>query len=1223
MAFATPKRVTFNKEVSKWSLGSTTPSVSRLSQIENKRDSTSSTTSTKLNIKTNNINSCTNNSSNLNNENSITVAVRVRPLNEKEKESGYYDSIRVDDSNKEITLYDKSNNKQHKFTCDYVITDQESTKNKSSSILDNQQQYVYESIGKPLLEKSFEGYNVSIFAYGQTGSGKTYSMIGSNNQPGLIPRLLDDLFEKKSDRDKIVSSTHLEISYYEIYNEKIYDLLPSDGMNTSNAKDIKSNTNSKHLQIREDPKTGPYIVDLSTLGVDSAKDAKQWLDIGNKRRATACTNMNQKSSRSHSVLQINLTQILKHNNEEDLENITPAITGSKNNSNKSHSEYLQVFSSRINLIDLAGSERINSAFDPNTNFTSNSNSNSKNATRFRESTCINKSLLTLGKIICLLSERQNAAAQTPTTQINSNSNNAMINGVNLATINGYLPYRESVLTWLLKDSLGGNAKTAMLSTINASSCYIDETLCTLRYAAKTASIKNAVEMNHNFRQKYINEFGEVTEISLAITPLKHIHDAQLETALKRMEKEWKDKLEEAERIKQKEIKDLEKSLIVFYENETNVQNCCLINLNEDPSFSEKLIYKLKSNTTIGGDKNMVDINLTGPLIGSIHSKILCNSAGEYFIEQLDKNCVTYLNGEVIEVEKQYQLNHCDIIIFGGSHFFRFNNPSRMTNKTNQFKDYQFAKAELERKQNELIQKKVNEALNKYKQDDDLKMKELKQKYEKNLELIKSDLEKEKNARKLEVEQIKTESSKMLKQFQKKILIETKINELEHDQAKMNNECNKQEQDLLLLKTPTTANNSKILLNKLLLSESSKKPEQSEIIQSHASSNGLFAISLCVTEANKICNTLGFDYEFKRYEVNKQQAICVIDKKLKLITLWNLDTFEFKLNMLRDIYLKYIEENGGNINEVSISSTSSTDSQMVTDSMDEWQKLTDFEKNDEIFSPRIIENAIGSINKDSVDSANQTTCKRRLSMLSNNNSSTNLNKKIASSAASMLPSTTCLSKSIDNLSIKSSIDQLDNLESNKRKCINQTPQVMRTPLLSSSCLNLKTKSFDYLGSNNNIAQSNSNNLNIGNSLLFATCRDALNDELQIEDELSDDEDEMEEYPKFLKSTTDDFYLKSYAKLVFTLKKLVETQLENHNENQVSSNNLNKPLYAMKIFQYFTELTTLEPNYLLINLTNPDALQDIKKLFKKIKKGLNLIKDFIRCLYQVIYFNDVKF
>ena len=144
----------------------------------------------------------------------------------------------------------------------------------------------------------------------------------------------------------------------EIYNEKIYDLLGSSSNQTATKPNqigsspmvvgnATGTSNSRSLQIRENPTTGPYIVGLLTLCANSASDAKLWLDIGNKRRATACTNMNQKSSRSHSVFQISLTQMLEH--------------GQQNNVPKSNS-LLQLVTSKINLVDLAGSERINTAF---------------------------------------------------------------------------------------------------------------------------------------------------------------------------------------------------------------------------------------------------------------------------------------------------------------------------------------------------------------------------------------------------------------------------------------------------------------------------------------------------------------------------------------------------------------------------------------------------------------------------------------------------------------------------------------------------------------------------------------------------------------------------------------------------------------------------------------------------------------------------------------------
>lgn len=718
------RRVHFNPESSKKS-----------SQSE----CTSSTPKSQTNVKKNSKENAQRPKANL-----ITVAIRVRPLNSKELLNGHTNAIRINNQDREVLVTDKSN-KVLKFCSDHIITDQQSSnfmipaelEKDQNLIASSQQKYVYECIGKPLLDTAFDGYNVSIFAYGQTGSGKTYSMIGTEKQPGLIPRFFEDLFERKAQRDQIVSSTHIEISYYEIYNEKIYDLL-------RNSNETKDNTKhslvGRNLQIRENPQTGPYIVDLLTLSAKSASDAKLWLDIGNKRRATACTNINQKSSRSHSVFQITITQTLEH----------AAQSGEKN--------LVQLVTSRINLVDLAGSERLNSAFSTNTDTFATTLTN-LTSSRLKESTCINKSLLTLGKIICLLSERQNAgSANLPAY---GNGNNAAINSSCAPGANGHLPYRESVLTWLLKESLGGNAKTAMLATVNASSNYLDETICTLRYAAKTATIKNSAHLNRNFKQKFINEFGVEQEMNLALAPMNSGFETslqkkndELQKTLRLMEMEWKQKLDEAERLKQKEIKDLEKSLIVLFEKENSSQNCCLINLNEDPLLSEKLIYVLKNEesidsaeTLIGSDKNLVNIHLSGALIAAKHCRILSvneSDSESFYLEQLDENYETFLNGEVIKNSQRYLLNHGDRIIVGGSHFFRFNNPKMAKSSTSanssinsnfEFKDYQFAKNEVERKQNELMQKKLNEVLNECKRDGDLKIKELTQQYEKNIQSI--------------------------------------------------------------------------------------------------------------------------------------------------------------------------------------------------------------------------------------------------------------------------------------------------------------------------------------------------------------------------------------------------------------------------------------------------------------------------------------------------------
>ncbi|RMZ99337.1 kinesin KIF14 [Brachionus plicatilis] len=436
--------------------------------------------------------------------------------------------------------------------------------------------------------------------------------------------------------------------------------------------------------------------------------------------------------------------------------LCPKLNHAPTESQGADNNLVQLVTSRINLVDLAGSERLNSAFSAPAD-TFSSALTSLTSSRLKESTCINKSLLTLGKIICLLSERQNSGCASLPAY--GNGNNAAINSSCAPGANGHLPYRESVLTWLLKESLGGNAKTAMLATANASSNYLDETICTLRYAAKTATIKNSAHLNRNFKRKFIDEFGMEHEMNLALAPINSGFESslqkkndELQKTLHLMECEWKQKLDEAERLKQKEIKDLEKSLIVLYEKETSAQNCCLINLNEDPLLSEKLIYVLKNDnaeTVIGSDRNLVNIHLTGALIAAKHCAILSVSEHDdhnFYLQQTDESYETFLNGELIKSGQRYLLSHGDRIIVGGSHFFRFNNPkmakgcgsaNSSMNSNFEFKDYQFAKNEVERKQNELMQKKLNEVVNECKRDGDMKIKELTQQYEKNIQSIKN------------------------------------------------------------------------------------------------------------------------------------------------------------------------------------------------------------------------------------------------------------------------------------------------------------------------------------------------------------------------------------------------------------------------------------------------------------------------------------------------------
>ncbi|KAJ3130999.1 kinesin-like protein Klp8 [Physocladia obscura] len=326
-------------------------------------------------------------------------------------------------------------------------------------------------VGNDLLDHAFNGYNVCLFAYGQTGSGKSYTMMGishSSTEMGVIPRTCQDIFSRinESTGDDPNKSFTVMVSYIEIYNEKVRDLLSS----TNNGTRAPSN-----LRIREHPQLGPYVEDLSRITVTSYPQIERLLDIGNKSRTTAATNMNDSSSRSHAVFTVNLTQTIT------ITSSTSSIASKKDRS------------SRICLVDLAGSERADAT--------------GASGVRLKEGASINKSLTTLGKVISALADSSSSISASSYT----NGSNSPIPGLvkrsstkSLKTASGggsdgipFIPYRDSILTWLLKDCLGGNSKTVMLATISPAETAFDETLSTLRYAERAKRIVTRAIVNED------------------------------------------------------------------------------------------------------------------------------------------------------------------------------------------------------------------------------------------------------------------------------------------------------------------------------------------------------------------------------------------------------------------------------------------------------------------------------------------------------------------------------------------------------------------------------------------------------------------------------------------------------------------------------------------------------------------------------------------------------
>ncbi|KAF2013180.1 kinesin heavy chain [Aaosphaeria arxii CBS 175.79] len=502
---------------------------------------------------------------------------------------------------------------------------------------------LFVDLGKPLLDNAFLGFNNCIFAYGQTGSGKSYSMMGYGEDAGVIPKICQNMFERITEMqsDKNLSCT-VEVSYLEIYNERVRDLL---------------NPSTKgNLRVREHPSTGPYVEDLAKLVVRSFSEIENLMDEGNKARTVAATNMNETSSRSHAVFTLTLTQ-----KRHDVET---SMSGEK--------------VAKISLVDLAGSERAQST--------------GATGARLKEGAEINRSLSTLGRVIAALAD--------------------MSSGKKKAQV----PYRDSVLTWLLKDSLGGNSLTAMIAAISPADINFEETLSTLRYADSAKRIKNHAVVNEDPNARMIRELkeelaqlrsklsgggssGMVEEQYAPDTPLekqivsiaqpdgtvKKVSKAEIVEQLDQSEKlyndlnqTWEEKLQKTEEIHKEREAALEELGISiekgFVGLSTPKKMPHLVNLSDDPLLAECLVYNLKPGTTTVGnvdtENQTAEIRLNGAQILDDHCTFE-NVDGAVTVIPRD-NAGVMVNG--IRIDKPKRLRSGFRIILGDFHIFRFNNP---------------------------------------------------------------------------------------------------------------------------------------------------------------------------------------------------------------------------------------------------------------------------------------------------------------------------------------------------------------------------------------------------------------------------------------------------------------------------------------------------------------------------------------------------------------------
>ncbi|NXA88740.1 KIF14 protein, partial [Melanocharis versteri] len=800
----------------------------------------------------------------------VIVAVRVRPFSNREKTENSFPVISMSDS--ETVVRSPSTNQVYSFSYDFSFWSFDKGHPNFAS-----QAMIYKTLALPLLERAFEGYNACLFAYGQTGSGKSYTMMGFDEDRGIIPRLCEDLFNQIAQMDKEQVLYHLEMSFFEVYNEKIHDLLVFKAENGQK---------KQQLRVREHPVLGPYVEGLTVNVVRSYSDIQSWLELGNKQRATAATVMNDKSSRSHSVFTLVMTQTkVEFVNEEQCD---------------------RRLTSHINLIDLAGSECCTKA--------------QTTGERLKEGVSINRSLLTLGRVISALSKQSQNGKKT------------------------FIPYRESVLTWLLKESLGGNSQTTMIATVSPAASSMEETLSTLRYAKQACSIINIAKVNEDVNVKLIRELkAEIEKLKAAqksalntdrekyrrylqeITSLRvELH--QQERNMAEMQRAWKEKLEQAEKRKLEDIKELQKAGIAF-KMDNHLPN--LVNLNEDPQLSEVLLYMIKEGeTTVGRctPNSKHDIQLSGVLIADDHC-VIKNTVGKVSIIPL-REAKTYVNGKCIL--DPTVLHHGDRVILGGDHYFRFNHPAEVqkvktpscgtTSLHDGPKDFEFAKNELLLAQRAQLESEIEEARLKAKEEMMQSVQIAKQMVQQELTSQKESYESK--IKSLEAE-VREESRKKQIQELNNQKATNKIQELEKAKKSLELELhfNKKRLEMETLATKQaledhTIHHAKIV--EALEAEKQKIAEEIHTLQkNHGSGNKPMMIplnwkslklSVMIKEANAISNALGKNTVFCRHDKIDDKTgtvssiqVQVRNIRLGITTFWSLEKFECKLAAMKELY----------------------------------------------------------------------------------------------------------------------------------------------------------------------------------------------------------------------------------------------------------------------------------------------------------------------------------
>ena len=780
---------------------------------------------------------------------SIQVGVRVRPFNGREKERESECIIDMPGNNQ--TVIKDELGREKKFTFDHSFWSHDGFRTLENGYFEPEdekyadQKYVFDTVGKQILDNAWLGYHCCLFAYGQTGSGKSYSMVGYGANKGIVPISCDEIFKRIGQNTDKEKTFEVQVSMLEIYNEKVQDLLIKPDKRPPSG-----------LKIRESKVLGIFVDGLSKYPVTSYEQISKKMDEGYNNRTIGSTLMNATSSRAHTIVTIEFRQV------------TMVA--------KKRSEKL----SMINLVDLAGSER--------------SGSTGATGDRLKEGCNINKSLLILGNVINCLADKA----------IGKNKNMLP-------------PYRDSALTRILQNALGGNSKTVMICALSPASINYEETLSTLRYADRAKKIQNKAVINESEHDKMVRLLKEENQNlkkmlealqkklsgqggvmseddKKAFLDLKEEYEAN-QKMMGDMQKTFEEKLEEARKAEKESIG-----------SQVNISLPHLVVLNEDPQLSHKLKYPLDQLPVYVGRKHgnpPPQIVLSGIGIKPNHAIFVKDeNSDDILLKPNDKDAKNhiYVNGKKIGDEGQI-LHTKDRIIFGTNTILLYMKESKGDDIYGI--DWEAAQIELKNEIEKENKKALEEKEKKNKEELDTLKKTLVEEYSKKENEMEEKLRKKAEEYQLQLDEMNKEAERK-KMEQEKLnrerIMKEELEHLEEEKAKKKKETELKEKNELKKREQALKNKEFIHSNEKLknnLINIIKKISKMDIIINDLKRK----INLKVTIQK---NLLQENFEFNS---TANLMIRVENNEEGTVYYWNPETFQNRYDLMKELFNKFNDE----------------------------------------------------------------------------------------------------------------------------------------------------------------------------------------------------------------------------------------------------------------------------------------------------------------------------